>query len=94
MGKFIFRGDKSGVFFGTLVERNGQEVKIGNCRRLWCWEGACSLSEIAKIGTTKPEKCKFTVVVDELTILDCIEIIKCTDKAIDVLESVPEWKKS
>lgn len=94
MGKFIFRGDKSGVFFGTLVERNGQEVKIGNCRRLWYWEGACSLSEIAKIGTTKPEKCKFTVVVDELTILDCIEIIKCTDKAIDVLESVPEWKKS
>lgn len=94
MEKFIFRGDTSGVFFGALVERNGQEVKIGNCRRLWYWEGACSLSEIAKIGTTKPEKCKFTVVVDELTILDCIEIIKCTDKAIDVLESVPEWKKS
>ena len=92
--KFIFRGDRSGVFFGTLLERNGQEVKIGECRRIWYWEGACSISEIAKVGTTRPYDCKFTVVVNELTILDCIEIIKCTDKAIKVLENVPEWKKS
>ena len=40
--KYIFRGDRSGVFFGTLLERNGQEVKIGECRRLWYWDGACS----------------------------------------------------
>lgn len=92
--KYIFRGDRSGVFFGTLLERNGQEVKIGDCRRLWYWEGACSLSEIAKIGTKKPFDCKFTVVVEELTILDCIEIIPCTEEAIEVLESVPEWKIS
>lgn len=46
--KYIFRGDRSGVFFGTLLERNGQEVKIGECRRLWYWDGACSLSESLK----------------------------------------------
>lgn len=94
MEKYVFRGDRSGVFFGTLLERNGREVKIGQCRRLWYWDGACSLSEIAKVGTTNPGRCKFTVVVDELIILDCIEIIKCTDDAIKVLESVPEWKRS
>lgn len=92
--KYIFRGDRSGVFFGELLSRNGQEVEIGNCRRLWYWNGACSLSEIAKIGTTKPEDCKFTVTVEKLTILDCIEFIECTDKAIKVIESVPEWKRS
>lgn len=92
--KYIFRGDRSGVFFGKLLEKNGQEVQIGECRRLWYWEGACSLSEIAKIGTVNPEKCKFTVIVDELTILDCIEIIPCTEQAIKVLENVPEWKRS
>lgn len=32
--KVIVRGDRSGVFFGTLVERNGREVKLANCRRL------------------------------------------------------------
>lgn len=92
--KCIFRGDRSGVFFGTLLEKNGQEVAIGKCRRLWYWDGACSLSEIAKIGTTKPENCKFTITVDEITILDCIEIIPCTEKAAAVIESVKEWKKS
>lgn len=94
MKKYIFRGDRSGVFFGTLISRNGQEVEIGKCRRLWYWEGACSLSEIAKIGTTKPEDCKFSVTVDSLTILDCIEIIPCTKEAIKVIEGVPEWKRS
>lgn len=92
--KYIFRGDRSGVFFGTLLERNGQEVKIGECRRLWYWDGACSLSEIAKIGTTKPDNCKFTVTVEELTILDCIEIIPCTEKATNLIEEVKEWKRS
>ena len=92
--KCIFRGCNSGVFFGTLLEKNGQEVMIGKCRRLWYWDGACSLSEIAKIGTTDPGNCKFTVVVDELTILDCIEIIPCTEKATKVIESVKEWKRS
>lgn len=94
MEKYIFRGDRSGVFFGAILERNGQEVKIGNCRRLWYWDGACSISEIALIGTTKPENCKFSVTVEELIITDCIEIIKCTPKAINVIEGVEEWKKS
>ena len=92
--KYIFRGDRSGVFFGTLIERNGQEVTIGECRRLWYWDGACSLSELAKIGTTKPNNCKFTIVVEQLTILDCIEYIPCSEKATKVLEGVPEWKRS
>lgn len=26
----IIRGDRSGVFFGTLEERNGREVKLSN----------------------------------------------------------------
>ena len=92
--KYIFRGNRSGVFFGTLLEKNGQEVKIGECRRLWYWDGACSISEIAKIGTTRPDNCKFTVTVEELTILDCIEIIPCTEKATKIIEEVKEWKRS
>ena len=52
------------------------------------------LSEIAKIGTTKPDNCKFTVTVEELTILDCIEIIPCTEKATNLIEEVKEWKRS
>ena len=56
--KCIFRGDRSGVFFGTLIAKEGQEVTIAKCRRIWYWDGANSISEIAKVGTTRPENCR------------------------------------
>ena len=52
--KVIVRGDRSGVFFGELVERNGREIKLENCRRLWYWDGAASISQLAINGTTNP----------------------------------------
>lgn len=42
--KVIIRADRAGVFYGTIVERNGSEVKMANCRRLWRWDGARSIS--------------------------------------------------
>lgn len=90
--KYIFRGDRSGVFFGELIAEEGQRVKIGNCRRLWYWAGAASLSQLALEGVKAPEACKFTVTVSELVILDCIEIIPCTAAAVESISGVPEWK--
>lgn len=90
--KVIIRGDRSGVEFGTLVTYNGPEVTLHNARRIWYWDGAASLSQLAKDGTLKPNNCKFTVTVDSITILDAIEIIPCTDKAIKSIEEVEEWK--
>lgn len=91
--KVIIRGDRSGVFFGTLVANEGKEVKLENCRRLWYWDGACSISQLAVDGTTKPNSCKFTVTVSEIIITDAIEVILCTDKAVEKIEKVEEWKR-
>ena len=91
--KVIIRADRAGVFFGTLKEKNGNEVVLTNARRLWYWEGAASLSQLAVNGTVRPENCKFTVTVPEITVLGVIEIIPCTDKAINSIEGVSEWKK-
>lgn len=90
--KVIIRGDRSGVFFGTLAEREGQEVRLENCRRLWYWDGAASISQLALDGTKKPGSCKFTVTVDEIVITDAIEIIPCTETAVASIEGVKEWK--
>lgn len=90
--KVIIRGDKSGVEFGELVEHKGREVTLKDARRIWFWAGAASLSQLAKDGTTDPSSCKFTVTVDSITILDVIEIIPCTDKAIKSIEDVEVWK--
>ena len=91
--KVIVRGDRSGVFFGTLAEKDGQEVRLEKCRRIWYWDGAASISQLAKDGTSAPENCKFTVTVDEIEILDAIEIIPCTDKAIASIENVKVWSR-
>lgn len=91
--KVIIRGSRSGVEFGKLVSQNGSEVTLENARRIWYWSGAASLSQLAKDGTTNPNGCKFTVTVDSITILDAIEIIPCTDKAIKSIEEVSVWKR-
>lgn len=90
--KCIVRGDKSGVFYGEIVDRKGQEVELKNCRRLWYWDGANSISELAKNGTKEPKNCKFTVYVESIEILDAIEINECSEEAIKNIEGVNIWK--
>lgn len=89
---YIIRCDRSGVFFGEIAERNGGEVTIRNARRLWYWDGAASLSQLAVDGTMKPRNCKFTVTVSSITVLDAIEILPCTTKAKESIMGVAEWK--
>ena len=91
--KYIVRCDRSGVFYGEIESRNGQEVTMRNARCLWYWDGAASLLQLAKDGTSEPRNCKFTVYVDELTVVDAIEILPCTDKAITSIEEVSEWRR-
>lgn len=91
--KVIVRGDRSGVFFGTLAERNGREVRLANCRRLWYWDGAASNFQLATEGVKRPENCKFTVTIEEIEILDAIEVLPCTDKAVKNIEEVASWKR-
>lgn len=91
--KVIVRGDRSGVFFGTLEEKNGREVKLSNCRRLWYWDGAASDFQLALEGVKAPKQCKFTVTIQEIVLLDAIEVIPCSKRAIKSLESVIVWKR-
>ena len=89
---YIVRGDRSGVFFGNIKERDGREVTIANCRCIHYWEGAASLLQMMRDGVARPEDCRFTVTVSELAILDAIEILPCTEKARDCILGVTEWK--
>lgn len=91
--RVIIRGDRSGVFFGTLASKDGQEVELTDCRRLWYWDGAASISQLAVTGTTDPENCKFAMSVASIVILDAIEIIQCTPEAIKSIEAVDVWKR-
>jgi hypothetical protein len=91
--KVIVRGDRSGVFFGTLESRNGREVKLSNCRKLFYWDGAAAVEQLAVDGTKKSDECKFTVIVPESEILDAIQIIPCSEEAVISIEGVKVWRR-
>lgn len=91
--KVIIRADRAGVFFGTLVRREGSEVELKDCRRIWYWDGACSLSELAVSGTAKPDNCKFSVPVPSIEVVGVIEVIPCSEKAIKSIENVALWTR-
>ena len=90
---YIIRCDRSGVFFGQIAGRNGQEVKLQNVRKLWYWDGACAVEQLAVDGVTNPSRCKFTVVVPEMVITDAIQILPCSDKAAKILGEVKVWER-
>ena len=92
--KVIIRADRAGVFFGTLKEKEGTEVELADCRRIWYWDGAASISELAVNGTANPSRCKFSVVVPSMVVTGVIEVIPCTDMAIESIEAVEVWKRS
>ena len=90
---YIIRCDRAGVFFGHVSKRDGNEAVLTDVRRLWYWDGAASLSQMAMEGVKKPKNCKFTVTVPEMTVLGVIELIPCTDDAVKSILGVPEWRE-
>jgi hypothetical protein len=89
----IVRTYSAGVFAGELESRSGRDVVMRNARRLWYWDGAASLSQLAMDGTSKPENCKFPCEVDRVELLEAIEILDVTDKARESIKAVPVWRQ-
>jgi len=87
----VVRTESAGVHAGNLVSRKGKGVVLADTRRLWYWEGAASLSQIAGTGISKPSRCKFPAAIAEITLTEAIEIIPCTDKARKIIEGVKPW---
>lgn len=92
MSYCIIRTYSAGVFAGYLKKRIDKEVLLVKARRIWYWDGACSLSQLALSGTEKPENCKFAVELPEIILTEAIEIIPCTECARESIQGVQEWK--
>lgn len=88
----IMRTYSAGVFFGEIASRDGKEATIKNARRLWYWDGAASLSQLAQSGTNKPEKCKFPEAVNSITVTEVIEILDVTPEAASTIDAVKPWR--
>ena len=88
----IVRTYSAGVFAGYVPKFEGKETTVFQARRLWYWDGAASLSQLAMEGVKKPENCKFPCELDKIILTEAIEIIPCTEKAIKSIKEVKIWK--
>ena len=89
----MVRTYSAGVFAGTIAERNGKEARLTDARRIWYWDGAASLSQLAQSGTSKPSGCKFPEPVSEVVLTEVVEIIPITEAAKATIDAVPVWRE-
>lgn len=89
---YIVRCDRAGVFFGKIESRNEHEVEMTDVRKLWYWDGAAAVEQLAADGTKTPGLCKFTVTIERMVVANPVQIIPCTEKAAKNIKGVKEWK--
>jgi hypothetical protein len=83
----------SGVFFGTLVERRGDEVDLKDVRHIWSWTSqdlprkALTVEDIAEIGvgsgTRSSGVCSF------VTVFEVRVIAHASSEASKKIEALP-----
>ena len=88
----MVRTYSAGVFAAYVQSRDGKEATLRHARRIWYWDGAASLSQLAMEGTKKPENCKFPCEVDTVILTEVVEIIPMTEKAKKSIAEVPVWE--
>ena len=90
----LVRSYAMGVHAGELVEKSETRVVLKNTRRIFSWDGAASLSQLALEGTKKPGTCKFSVELacNEITSPQGLEIMPVTTEARESIASVKVWK--
>jgi len=88
----IIRTHSAGVHAGYLFKKDGGEVTLKKARRIYYWDGAKTLSQLAMEGTKRPENCKFPCEVDTIQ-LQWIEIVDCTEKARLSIQGVDVWEE-
>ena len=70
----IVRTFSAGVHIGNLISENGTRVELANARRLWKWNGAFTLNEVASLGINRKES-RICKIVPKIILTEAIEII-------------------
>lgn len=91
----IVRCHDAGCHVGVLLHEEGRRVVLAEgARRIWYWDGAATLSELAGSGTANPSGCKWPAASENVTVLlDACEIIVVSSRAAETFKRVPVWTK-
>jgi len=89
--KVMIRTYSAGVHFGELKDKIDQEGILLNARRVYSWEGACSLSQLSQEGSKSISKCKISIPVPEILLNRIIEVIPMSEFAYKQLSETTPW---
>lgn len=89
----LVRSDEAGVFVGRLESFSDQPFGLrleGDVVRIWSWNNATSLSQLAETGPARSSGCKFCRARVEIIFNPC-EILLVTQEAREAIDAVPQW---
>lgn len=89
--KIIARIDRAGVFHGTLDYIDGEIIRLKDCRRIYYWNGALSVTDMAVNGLTGG-KISAPVSTVEFMSAKIVELNECSDDASRSIEAIKVWK--
>lgn len=93
-GYVVIRSRDAGVFCGYLISEseNSNVVELKESRRIYYWDGAATLSQLALEGVKSVKNCKFPEALPTHKIIGVCEIIPTTEAARLSIANVPVWK--
>ena len=86
----VVRTYSAGVHVGTLESRDGKEVVLSDARRVWYWQGANSLHELALCGADLKRGTRISEPVASIVLTEAIEVIDTTEAAAENLR-ISRW---
>ncbi len=90
--EIIARIERAGVFYGTLDYLDTEIIRMKDVRRIYSWEGALSVTDMAVNGISRG-RITAPVSMVEFMSNNIIELNKCSDKATRSILSIETWKR-
>ena len=89
--RVIARIERAGVFHGTLDHIDNEIIRLKDARRIYYWNGALSVTDIAAKGITGG---KVTIPVTTVEFMSdkIVELNECSAEATKSIESIKPWK--
>lgn len=89
--QIIARIERAGVFHGTLDYIDSDIIRLKDARRLYYWEGALSVTDMAAKGI-KGGKVTVPISTVEFLTDQIVELNECSVDATKSIESIKPWK--
>lgn len=85
----VVRTFSAGVHIGEVAAKEGTNVLLRNARRLWKWNGAFTLSEVATKGVSK-QGSRMAVSLPLIELTEAVELIPTTEEARATFDAIHE----